>query len=184
LKESVLAKRYAKALFELARDRNILDTIQEEVASFKRTLETNSDFRLFLHSQDLSQNEKKRRIEQLLQDKVSNVFFNFVLVLLKKNREMLFTTIAVEFQRLVDKLHKKLPATAVTALPLDSTTEAKLKDLLDKTFDADVQITSEIQPEILGGLIVNVEGHVFDGSLQNQLQRLRKELIERTNSRS
>lgn len=184
MRESVLAKRYAKALFELARDRNILDTIQEEVASFNQTMETNSDFRLFLQSQDISQNEKKRRIEQLLQDKVSNVFFNFVLVLLKKNREALFAAIAREFQRLVDKLHRKLPAKAVTALPLDSTTEAKLKDLLDKTFDADVQITSEIQPEILGGLIVNVEGHVFDGSLQNQLQRLRKELIERTNSRS
>lgn len=184
MRESVLAKRYAKALFELARDREILDKIQEEVASFNRTLETNSDFRLFLQSQDMSQNEKKSRIEQLLQDRVSNVFFNFVLVLLKKNREALFTAIAREFQGLLDKLHKKLPATAVTALPLDSTTEAKLKDLLDKTFDADVQITSEIEPDILGGLIVNVEGYVFDGSLQNQLQRLRKELIQRTNSRS
>lgn len=183
MKHTVLARRYAKALFDLAVERNMLEKIHGEVTGFNHSIESNADFRLFLSSQDLSKNEKKAKIKKLLQDHVSSVFYHFILVLLRKNRQIIFQAIAREFEILVDKKNKRLPATAITALPLDSTSQSELKELLDKTFDADVQITSEVDEAILGGIVVNVEGYVFDGSLQNQLQRLRKQLIESTNSK-
>ena len=182
MKDTVLARRYAKALFELAVEKKILDTIQKEVAFFSQSLDDNLQFRLFLFAQNISKKQKREKIERLIQDQVSNVFFNFVLVLLKKNREFIFPEIAKEFQYIVDKHHRKINALAITAQPLDEISSSKLKSLLDNTFDADVQIKNDIDASILGGIVVNVEGHVFDGSLQSQLDRLKDDLI--TNSKS
>ena len=184
MKDTVLARRYAKALFQLAVERKILDTIQNEVRFFSQSLDDNLQFRLFLFAQNISKKQKRERIERLIQDQVSNVFFNFVLVLLKKNREFIFPEIAKEFQYFVDKHHRKINALAITAQPLDEKSSSKLKSLLDKTFDADVQIQNDIDSTILGGIVVNVEGHVFDGSLQSQLARLKDDLVSNSKNTS
>jgi len=184
LKNTVLARRYAKALFELAVERKILDTIQNEVRSFSQSLDDNLQFRLFFFAQDVSKKQKREKIEELMQDRVSNVFFNFVLVLLKKNREFIFPEIVKEFQSIVDKYHRKMNALAITAQPLDEKSSSKLKSLLDKTFDADVRIRNDIDASILGGIVVNVEGHVFDGSLQSQLARLKDDLVSNSKNTS
>ncbi|MCH8957098.1 ATP synthase F1 subunit delta [candidate division KSB1 bacterium] len=182
MKNTVLARRYAKALFELAVERKILDTIQNEVRSFSQSLDDNLQFRLFFFAQDVGKKQKREKIEELMQDRVSNVFFNFVLVLLKKNREFIFPEIVKEFQSIVDKYHRKMNALAITAQPLDEKSSSKLKSLLDKTFDADVRIRNDIDASILGGIVVNVEGHVFDGSLQSQLARLKDDLVSNSKS--
>ena len=177
MKDTVLARRYAKALFELAVEKDKIDSIQNEVGSFGRSLEDNAQLRLFLFAQDVSKKQKREKLEKLLQGNVSKIFFNFLLVLLKKNREFIFPEIAREFESIVDKHHRKINALAITAQPLDERSSSKLKSLLDKTFDADVQISNDIDLSILGGIVVNVEGHVFDGSLQSQLARLKDDLI-------
>ncbi|MCH8871425.1 ATP synthase F1 subunit delta [candidate division KSB1 bacterium] len=184
MKNTVLARRYAKALFELAVERKILDTIQNEVRSFSQSLDDNLQFRLFFFAQDVRKKQKREKIEELMQDRVSNVFFNFVLVLLKKNREFIFPEIVKEFQSIVDKHHRKINALAITAQPLDEKSSSKLKSLLDKTFDADVRIKNDIDASILGGIVVNVEGHVFDGSLQSQLARLKDDLVSNSKNTS
>ncbi len=182
MKDIVLARRYARALLDIAVERDILGKIHQEVTFFRETLEKNHDLRLFLYSQEVSSKEKKAAMERLLQDRVSNVFFNFILVLLRKNRQRLFPIIAQEFSALVDRRNKRLRAVSTTALPLDASTAAQLKSVLDKMFDADVTIENRVEPSILGGLIVNVEGRVLDGSLRSQLSRLKQRLTERVNS--
>ncbi len=180
MKDTVLARRYAKALFELAVEKKSLDKIQNEVRSFAQSLDDDRQFRLFLFAQDVSKKQKQEKLEKLIQGNVSNVFFNFVLVLLNKNREFIFPEIAREFQYFVDKHHRKINALAITAQPLDEKSSSELKSLLDKTFDADVQIRNDLDVSILGGIVVNVEGHVFDGSLQSQLDRLKDDLITKS----
>ncbi|MFQ5675578.1 MAG: ATP synthase F1 subunit delta [bacterium] len=184
MRNTVLARRYAKALFELAIERNILETIQNEVSFFAHNLNDNPDFRLFLFAQDVSKKQKMATVEKLMQDRVSNVFFNFILVLLRKNREFIFPEIEKQFQYFLNRHYKKINAVATTVQPLDSTLASRLKSLLDETFKADVQIANNVDASILGGIVVNVEGHVYDGSLQNQLKRLKADLISNSKSAS
>lgn len=183
MKENILAKRYAKALFQLAKERRLLEKIQGEVEFLDANVTGNSELRMLIFSQEIKKSEKQKVLEKLLQDRVSNVFFNFITLLLMKNRETLFPTIALEFRKLLDRHHKKMRAAAITAEPLDETSAKALKAFLDKTFDADIQIENRLDQSILGGLIVNVEGRVFDGSVQSQLKRLREQLLESSNSR-
>jgi F-type H+-transporting ATPase subunit delta len=181
LRENVLARRYAGALFELAEERGLLKKIHQEVQSFDESICVNLSLGRLLVCQDLTKKEKQRALEKLLQDRVSNVFMNFILLLLKKNREAMFATIAREFGKLVDKHHKRVRALATTAVPLDPQSNAKLKHLLDKAFRADVVIDSHVDDTILGGIIVNVDGQVLDASLKSQLRRLRDQLSQNTN---
>ncbi|NIR51383.1 F0F1 ATP synthase subunit delta [candidate division KSB1 bacterium] len=182
MKENVLAKRYARALFEMAEERGILDKIHDEVRTFYQSIQSNSDLQKLIDSQEISKREKQSTVESLLQDRVSNVFLNFLFLLLKKNRESLFFRIANQLDALVDDYHQKVQAATITAVPLDSDSLAKLKNFLDKTYNADVNINNRIDPSILGGIIVEVDGEVFDGSLQSQLKRLKGQLKESSNS--
>lgn len=182
MRENVLARRYARALFEIAEERGIIEKIHNEVELFNQSLQTNQPFRNFLNSLEINKSEKVKKIEELFQDKVSNVFFNFILVFLKKNRQSIFTTIAKEFERLHDKYSKKIRASTITAVPLDESSFSRIKVTLSQAFDADVEIQNSIDPNILAGIIIKVNGQVFDGSLQSQLRRLKYQLTENSKS--
>jgi len=179
LKDLVLARRYAKALFDIAQERNVLDNVSSEINAFSLGLQDNIRFRLFLYSQDKSVKEKTKKLEEALQDKVSNIFFNFLLVLLNKKREFIFSDIAREFRLMVDKHSKKTRASATTAIPLDEKTLSSLKSTLDKAFSLDVQLENRVDESILGGVIVNIDGKLLDASLRNQLQTLKGELLDK-----
>lgn len=183
MKENVLARRYARALFELAQEKEILDNIHREVGFFDELLKANPRLRFFLNSPEIGVRDKKKVMEKLLLDRVSNVFFNFILVLLDKNRQLIFGNIVKEFQRIFDRYRKKLRASTITAIPLDEPSESRLKQFLSDAFNSDVQIDNRIDPNILGGIIVRVDGRVFDGSLKSQLQRLKRGLAEEPNSK-
>ncbi len=182
MKENVLSKRYARALFELARERGILANIHQEIELFNENLRSSPDLRLLLSSQAISKKDKISTIEKLLQDRVSTVFFNFILLLLNKNREVLFPTIAMQFKIFYDKFNKIIHAETITAVPLDSKLTSDLKKILDNAYSGDVQINNRTDAAILGGIIVNVDGQVYDGSLQSQLARLKFQLTEKSNS--
>ncbi len=179
MKDIVLARRYAKALLDVANERNVLDSVSGEVNAFNIGLQENARFRLFLYSQDKSVTEKTNKLEEVLQDKVSNIFFNFLLVLLNKKREFIFTEIAREFQLMVDKHSKKTRASATTAVPLDEKSLSSLKSALDKAFALDVQLKNKVDKSILGGVIVSIDGKLLDASIKNQLQTLKGELLDK-----
>ncbi|HEX9652440.1 MAG TPA: ATP synthase F1 subunit delta [bacterium] len=179
MKENILAKRYARALFQLANEHRLLDKIHGEVEFLADSIGTNSEMRRLLLSREIKKNEKKQVLEKLLQGRVSNIFYNFVTLLVQKNREALFLLIARQFGVLYDRSHKKVRVAAITAETLDRKFVKALKEFLDRKFDADVEIENRIDQSILGGLIVSVEGQVFDGSVQSQLRRLRDQLLAR-----
>jgi len=173
LRNTVIARRYAKALFELALERKVLDTIVAEMDSFEAALSSTPGFRHFLNSQDMSKN--------VFQDRGSNIFFNFLLVLLRKNRESTFSDIAREFHVLVDNHNKRTRASATTAVPLDKKSVEKLRTVLGDAFKLDIQLDNDVDESILGGIVVNVNGQLLDGSLRSQLDRLRSELSDNRN---
>jgi F-type H+-transporting ATPase subunit delta len=183
LRNRVLARRYAKALFELALERKMLDTVRKDIMSFSELLEKNPSLKHVFFGQDVDQKQKALAIEKTIQDKVSNVFFNFLLVLFKKSRSGIFPQIVTEFQMFVDRHHRKINAITTTAVPVDDKLRKELKTLLDKVFDADVQLTNEVDPAVLGGIVVSVDGQIIDASLSNQLLRLKKQFARGGNGR-
>jgi F-type H+-transporting ATPase subunit delta len=100
-------------------------------------------------------------------------------VFVKKGRASVYPTVVVEFGKLVDKHYKRMHAITTTAVAMEDELQNRLKTALDGLYEADVGISNKVDPSILGGIIVQVEGQVLDGSLFNQLQRLKKSMIEK-----
>ena len=179
MRNTVLARRYAKALFDLALEKQVLDDIHKEVISFSELIDDNQDLRLFFFAQDISNQQKAAILKQLLDKKVTKIFQNFMQVLVKKGRASVYPTVVEELGRLVDQHYKLIHAITTTAVAMEDELQERLKTALDGLYEGDVDISNKVDPSILGGIIVQVEGQVLDGSLYNQLQRLKKSMIEK-----
>ncbi len=181
MRETVLARRYARALFLLAVERDLVDKIHQELASFSEILKENRDLRLFLDAPQVDRAEKRQAIEELFQDRFSNVFFNFLVLLIEKGRQALFTHIVQQFEILFDRYRNRVRALAITAIPLGTHHLTRLQEALSSRLQSEVRIENRVDPDILGGMVVKIDGQVLDGSLRYQLERLGQSLLDHRN---
>jgi F-type H+-transporting ATPase subunit delta len=176
LRPHLIARRYAKALFELADRENSIDRIIHEVNAFGQVLATDVRLREFLFSPQVDRRLKTLALEAALAGKVSQLFYHFLLLLLRKGRQQLYEEIVFEMGRLDDVRNHRLRATVVSCTPL---TEVQLKTIhkrLAETSKAEILIDNQVDASILGGLVIQVGGKVLNAGLAYQLDQLRKEL--------
>ena len=171
-----LARRYAKALFELALERQTLEQVSDEVKSFGRMLETESRLRAYLLSPEIDKKQKREFLQQLFRGKISNLFYNFLLLLVNKGRQRYFAEIVFEFARIYDLKHNRMRATVTTALALGDGEVEEIRRLLSQLMQAEIVINSKVDAGILGGLIIQIGGKVIDGSLMHQLELMRRQM--------
>jgi F-type H+-transporting ATPase subunit delta len=181
MKEAILARRYAKALFSLALERNLLDKTRGELHRFAALLEENSEFADFFRSPENSRAAKREAVERALQDRYSALFFNFLLLIIQKGRYGIIAEIVRAFNDLYDRHHRRGRALAITAVPMDTKIADDLRHRLSKSLSMEVELENQVDPGILGGLVLNIDGKVMDGSIKHQLERLRAEFLGRRN---
>ncbi len=181
MKATVLARRYAKALFELAAEKKALETIAKEVVSFQKLLSGSPELHYFFLSPEAGKTGKKKLIENNFQDRYSTLFVNFMFVLLEKGRQHIFEEVAAEFQRFFDKHLNRMHAATTTAVPMSEKDKTSLQSVLTNQYKADFEVENFVDPEILGGLILQVEGKVFDASVRNQLDQLKGRMRQQQN---
>ncbi|MCA9743578.1 MAG: ATP synthase F1 subunit delta [Deferribacteres bacterium] len=181
MKATVLAHRYAKALFELAVEKNNLDTIAKEVAIFEQVLQQNTKLKYYFHSPEAGKAGKRALIEKNFQDRFSALFIHFVFILLDKGRQNIFSEIAAEFKRISDKHNNKVRASTITAVPLPQNQLELLKKNLGEQYKATFEIENYVDPDILGGMVLNIEGKVIDASLRNQLEKMKAAMFASRN---
>ncbi len=181
MKDTILARRYAKALFALAQERNVLDKIRSELHSFAAMLEENKEFADFFRSPENSRTAKCAAVEKIFQDRFSSLFFNFLLLIIQKGRHHAVPDVVRAFDELHDRHHRRARALAITAVPMDTKLADDLRDRLAKSMNMHIELENQVDPAILGGIVLNLDGKVLDGSVKQQLERLRQEFLGRRN---
>jgi F-type H+-transporting ATPase subunit delta len=181
MKEQILARRYAKALFAMAQERNVLDKIRSELHSFVAAMEENAEFADFFRSPENSRAVKRVAVEKIFQDRFSGLFFNFLLLIIQKGRHNAIAEIVKAFDDLYDRFARRTRALAVTAVPMDTKLADDLRDKLSKSLNKKVELENKVDPSILGGIVLNIDGQILDGSIKQQLERLRAEFLGRRN---
>lgn len=173
-----MARRYARALFELAGEQSSLDRIMQELDRFGRLLTTDQRLRAFLLSPRVERSVKTQILETTVAGTVSPLFHRFLLLLVRKGRQNLYQEIAFEMGRLYDGRQNRLRAMVVSATPLSDKQLEFIRQRLrhNANAQAEILIENKIDPTILGGLVIKMKGQVLDASLAHQLDRLRKEL--------
>ncbi len=170
------AKRYAKALFELAQEKNLVDEVHQDFKKFLKLVEESSDLRAFLNLP--MDRERERLLVDLLKTRFTDQFFNFVLLVLKNKRFHLFEPILNEFERQIDSLKHRISAVAVTAVPLPEAKLAEMTREIGGYLKAEVRLENEVDPSIIGGIILRLDDKIFNASLAEQFKKLKSHLIQ------
>jgi len=177
LKSLVLARRYAKALFELAEERNSIESIARELETFQKLLAENTELRNFFLSPEAGKEQKVKFVQDNFKGQFSTLFINFLHLLIEKGRQNIIDEIVGEFGKRYDRYQNKVRASAITAIPMPEAEMQALSELLSKRFQANFEIENRVDPDILGGVVLQIDGKVLDGSIRNQLRRLRAQML-------
>ncbi len=170
------AKRYAKALFELAQGKNLINKILDEFKSFIILVEEDADLLSFLNLPNDREHEKI--FASLLKERFSELFFNFLLVVLRNRRFQLIYQIYSDFENRVDSYNNRIKAVAITALPLPGDKLSEMSREIAIYLNAEVRIENKVDPSIIGGIIIRLNGKMFDGSIFGQFKKLKQYLIK------
>jgi ATP synthase F1 delta subunit len=168
-----IARVYANALFGAAKDRGKLDAIRDQLAQFVEALEGSKELRLFLFSPYFSSAEKIDGMKRAVTN-AEPEFINFLELLLEKGRMPVIFRIRRQFDALWDKENKRLGVTVTSAVELDPEIAKRIGREIEEQTGNTVELQSRVDPDILGGLVLQVGNMVLDTSIRNRLEKLRK----------
>jgi F-type H+-transporting ATPase subunit delta len=168
-----IARVYATALFGAAKDRGKLDAIHDQLAQFVEALNENREMQIFLFSPYFSSTEKIEGLKSAVSDAEPELL-NFLVLLLEKGRMPVIFRIRRQFDALWNKENKRLGVTVTSAVELDPQIAKRIGKEIEEQTGNTVELTSRIDPDILGGLVVQVGNMVLDTSIRNRLEKLRK----------
>jgi len=171
------ARRYAKALFQLAQETDAVDAVRGELTAFADLLDGSQELRDVLLRPLYPASERSAVLTGLSEQMgASALLRNFSAFLIDQRRLIDMNAIREEYEHLADDLAGLTQATVRTAAPLRQEQLDKLQAALSRKVGHDVLLTVEVDPDLIGGLVAQVGDLVFDGSLRTQLSQLRASL--------
>ena len=172
-----IARVYAEALFQAAKEAGKLDAIREQLRQFTEALESNDELRLFLFSPYFSSQEKIDGLHKSLSG-AEPEFVNFLDLLNEKHRMPAIFRISRRFEELWAKENKRLEVTVTSAVDLDPEVVERIGSEIEKQTGQTVELSSRVDNDILGGLVLQVGNMVLDASIRNRLEKLRKSVAQ------
>jgi F-type H+-transporting ATPase subunit delta len=168
-----IAQVYARSLFEVAKEQSKLDVVKEQLGQFADALDENRELATFFFAPYFSTQEKEDGLGRLL-DGADPVVENFLKLLIENHRVPVIFRVRRELETLYDQENRLLPVTITSAVTLDEATVQSIGDAIGKQTGQKVQLTANVDPDVLGGLIVRVGNSILDASIRNRLENLRR----------
>lgn len=168
-----IAEVYGRSLFEVAKDEDKLDLVREQVGQFADALQENRDLAVFFFSPYFSTPEKKDGLSKLL-DGADPILINFLELLIEKHRMPAVFRIRRYFDGLWEHENKILPVQISTATTLDDAIVKQIGDRIAQDTGQQIELTADVNPDILGGIVLRVGNSILDASIRNRLDNLRK----------
>ena len=172
-----LAQVYANALFEVASEHDVTDDVREQLGQFADELDQNRDLQVFLFSPYFSSQEKKDGIRKIVEG-ADERFLNFLELLAERHRMPVIFRIRRAYDALWRDENKLLPVTVTSAVDLDEQLVEGLGERIEGQTGKKVELTSRVDADVLGGLVLQVGNMVLDASIRNRLEQLRKQVAK------
>jgi F-type H+-transporting ATPase subunit delta len=166
------ARRYARAVFEIALEREELDEWQSGLERIAR-LSQDETITAFMASPDISFKDKASALREILGDH-SLLMKNLLYLLISRGRFNMLADIVAEYQRFLDDHYDIERASIATAVPLDEEDKKKLDERLGKIIGKKVISDNKVDPGLIGGVVVRVAGKLMDGSTRGKLEALKR----------
>jgi F-type H+-transporting ATPase subunit delta len=171
--------RYASALFDLAKDAGALDKVAGELRAFQGMLDQSPDLQRLVRSPVFSAEEQARALNAVVaKSGIAGLTANF-LGLLARNRRLFAVSDMIKGYRTLLARHKgEVEAEVTSAAPLSDTQLTALRAALKATLGKDVAVSANVEPSLLGGLVVKVGSRMVDSSIRTKLNSLKNAMKE------
>jgi F-type H+-transporting ATPase subunit delta len=168
---------YADSLFEVAKEKGKLDAIRDQLAQFTDAVENNHDLQVFFFSPYFSSAEKIDGVKRAVAG-ADPEFLNFLELLIEKGRMPELFRIRRQFEELWKQENRRIDVTVTSAVDLDPAVVDKIGAEIQQQTGQEVDLASRVDPEILGGVVLQVGNMVLDASIRSRLEKLRKSVAQ------
>jgi len=172
-----IARVYSEALFEVALDKGKLDEIHDQLGEVADVLSENRDLQVFFFSPYFSSNEKRDGIKRAITGAEPELV-NFLELLAEKHRMPALFRVRKRFDELWAKENKRLEVTVTSAVELEASVAEQVGAEIEKQTGQTIELKREVDPSIIGGIKLQVGNMVLDASIQNRLEKLRREVAQ------
>jgi F-type H+-transporting ATPase subunit delta len=170
-----IAQVWARALFEVAKEHDLLDQVREDLGAFVDALNESRDLMVFFFSPYFSTQEKKDGLKRAVSG-AEPVFMNFLEALIERHRMPALFRIKARYEILWEDERDLLPVEVTSAVELDKATVSSIGDRIGEQTKRTVELSSKVDPDILGGIVLRVGNVILDASIRNRLEQLRKQV--------
>lgn len=171
------ARVYAEALFEVGRDKGKLDALQQQLGQFADAVDRNHELQVFFFSPYLSTAEKQEGIERAITGAEPELI-NFLELLVDKHRMTEIFRIRRELDELWKQENRRIDVTVTSAVELDPAVVEKIGQEVERQTGEKVDLSSRVDSDILGGIVLQVGNMVLDASIHSRLEKLRKSVAQ------
>lgn len=171
-----ISKRYAKSIFDLGAEGNMIEPLYREFRELDNLMKQNKDFTTFLHSPVISSEKKIAILEKLFRGKASDVIVNFLVLMTRRKREDLLPLVIEDFIHLYNQ-HKNITVVEVVSYEhLPKEIRQMLQTKIETALNTKVQLVSKENPEIIGGFKILIGDYQYDFTVNSALQRFKQNL--------
>jgi len=175
--EGKISVRYAQALYALAEEKNL----QKEIyASMERLTQAFFQVPELAHTLANPMHTRTEKLDLLITAsacKPKSLLADFFRFVIDKGREEFMVFMSMSFQKIYREKERVVLGKITSAIPLKDASIAKIRQLVDKQFSASIELTTDVEPEIMGGFILEVDNYRMDSSIRTELEHIRTELL-------
>lgn len=176
MNQSLIAVRYAKALFDLAKENNNLEIVSNDIDLINSVVKESENFLQYFNSPIVKENKKEQLLKNVFHDKISIETFKFLELIINNGREEYLIDICRIFNNLYLEDKNILKVQLISAVELSDNLVQEIKQKLLETYKSEIILENIIDEKIIGGFILKVKDKQIDASVLSSLKEIRKNL--------
>jgi F-type H+-transporting ATPase subunit delta len=176
MNDSKISVRYSRAVFQSALEKNLLDNVYQDMI-FISEICKNKETKEFLHSPIIIPSKKEAIFHKMLEGNVENITLSLIDLVVKNGRESFLPAITRNFIHETKEYKGITESLLTTAVSVDNKLKKQITDLISDVFKTKAELKEIIDPEIIGGFILQIDDNYIDASIRNKLRKIKKELI-------
>ncbi|WP_373232158.1 F0F1 ATP synthase subunit delta [Cohnella sp.] len=178
---TVVAKRYAKALFQLALEQGLVAQTEDQLKLVVTVVESDAQIRAFLTAPNITLETKIQTLNNAFSGKASPIVLNTISLLLERGREGSLAAVLEAYLNVAGESLGRADADVTSAKALSDSEQQKLAEKFGTLLGKTIRVTNTVNKDLLGGVTVRIGDTLYDGSLRTKLDRLEKSLLTAVN---
>lgn len=176
--DTIVAKRYAKALFAVAQEKSAIQQVEEDLRSIVEVIEGNADLKKLLLHPNVDASDKIKMLKGIFEGKVSEPVLSTLQLLVERRRESILRSLLDHYVSIADAALGQASATVYAPFALTEAESREIARQFGRLTGKKIRLESIVDPSLLGGIQVRIGDRLYDGSLSGKLARLQKTLNE------